>query len=181
MGVGVVVRGDVQRSRGPRHHAGGRLLSVALKELIGDVQRGGRDRQIVVAIAAAVCAAGGGHIDDQYAVPGLEMIAHTGEDGGVGGVVEGQRHGAVIGVGNGERADGRAAHGSNAAGYRVGRAFVERQVLRAGRSGRAKGHAQLDLRDADIPCRQVGQTVEFDRAFIARAAVDALTRLAAGP
>ena len=50
MGVGVVVRGDIQLRCSAGHHAGGRLRAVALKVFIGDVQRGGGDCQVVVAV-----------------------------------------------------------------------------------------------------------------------------------
>ena len=68
MGVGVVVRGDIQLRCSAGHHAGGRLRAVALQVFIGDVQRGGGDCQVVVAVAAAVCAAGGWHIYDQHVI-----------------------------------------------------------------------------------------------------------------
>lgn len=100
MGIRGVVRGDVERGRGARHYAGSRLLSVALQVLIGYVNSRGGDGQVIVAITAAVRAAGGGHIDDQHAATGQEVIAHVAEHSGIGVLVEGERHRAVIGVGH---------------------------------------------------------------------------------
>ena len=181
MGIRGVICGDVQlcgAASGDRRRL---ELAFALEIFIGDVDRGCRDRQVIIAVATRIGATGGRHIDDQNTIARQDVAAQGVVNTAVHGTVEGQRNCAVIGIADGDRAYGATAHGRNAAGDGIGCAFVHSQVFRTRAACRAKGEAQLDLGDVDVAHRQVGQSIELDRTLIPGTAVNALACFAAGP